>query len=63
MLYSAGSISIQQLIEHYQKGENQLGAFSFNYGTNADKPAAYAHDIVASNEERKPREAMTNQKN
>ena len=57
MLYAAGSISIQQLIEQYQKGENQLGSFSFSYGTNTDRPGTYAHDIVASNEERKQKEA------
>lgn len=37
MLYTAGSISIQQLIEQYQKGENQLGNVSFNYGANSDR--------------------------
>ena len=57
MLYSAGSISIQQLIEQYQKGENQFGNFGFTYGTNSDKPATYAHDIAASELERKQREA------
>ncbi|GEO11294.1 hypothetical protein [Segetibacter aerophilus] len=57
MLYAAGSITIQQLIEQYQKGENQLGSFSFNYGSNSDKPGTYAHDIAASDEERKQKEA------
>jgi hypothetical protein len=58
MLYAAGSITIQQLIEQYQKGENQLGSFSFNYGSNTtDRPGTYAHDIAASDEERKQKEA------
>ena len=53
MLYTAGSISLQQLIEQYQKGENQLGSLSFSYGTNSETPATYAHEISASDEERK----------
>jgi hypothetical protein len=57
MMYTAGSITIQQLIEHYQNGENQLGNFSFNYGTNSDKPGTYAHDIAAGDEEKKQKEA------
>lgn len=56
MLYTAGSISLQQLIEQYQKGENQLGNFGFNYGTNTEQPATYAHDIAASDAERKQKE-------
>ena len=57
MLYTAGSISLQQLIEQYQKGESQIGTLSFSYGTATDKPATYAQDIRASHEERKQREA------
>lgn len=53
MLYKAGSISIQQLIEQYQQGENQLGTISFNYGTNSDKPATYSHDIKGKEDEQK----------
>ncbi|MCW3112599.1 MAG: hypothetical protein JWR18_995 [Segetibacter sp.] len=57
MLYAAGSISIQQLIEQYQKGENQFGSFTFTYGSTNDKPATYAQDIVASHAERLQKEA------
>jgi hypothetical protein len=56
MLYAAGSITLQQLIEHYQKGENQMGSFSFSYGTNTDNSGTYAHDIIASSEERKQKQ-------
>jgi hypothetical protein len=58
MMYTAGSITLEQLIDHYQNGENQLGNFSFNYGTNADKPGTYAHDIAANDEEKKQKEAV-----
>jgi hypothetical protein len=63
MMYTAGSLSLQELIEQYQKGENQFGNFTFKYGansesgsgysSNAERPATYAHDVVASDEERK----------
>lgn len=49
MMYKAGSLSMQQLIEQYQKGESQLGNLSFSYGTNSDKPATYSHDIKGKN--------------
>lgn len=51
MMYKAGSMSIQDLIEQYQKGENQVGNLSFSYGTNSDKPATYSHDIKGKSEE------------
>ena len=67
MMYSAGSLSLQELIEQYQKGENQFGNFTFKYGANSEagsgisggneRPGTYAHDIVASDKERKQREA------
>lgn len=52
MFYDAGIITIQQLIEQYRKGEDQLGNLSFNYGANTDKAGTYAYDI-ATPEERK----------
>jgi hypothetical protein len=52
MMYKAGSISIQQLIEQYQKGESQVGNLSFNYGTNSDKPATYSNDIQGKDDVR-----------
>lgn len=47
MMYKSGTISIQQLIEQYQKGEGQVGNITFNYGANSnDKNGTFTHDIA-----------------
>jgi hypothetical protein len=57
MLYKAGGISLEELIEQYQKGENQIGNFSFNYGSNGDKPSTFTQEIKASDAVNKQKEA------
>ncbi len=62
MLYSAGAISIEQLIEQYQKDESMMGNLSFNYGTASGKEGTYTQDIAASNIEKKQHEITEAQK-
>jgi hypothetical protein len=56
MMYRAGAISIEQLIEQYQKGEDMMGNFTFNYGTSTNRDGTFIHDINASNLAKKQKE-------